>query len=115
MAKAPNSSPAFSVNDVVYLRASAQLGFLEPYRIDNIFFNKQVNVWQYSINIQKSLSAGNTIGGTNDLQNSKILYFNESELVDLCEALTMKVAYHTSELNKASSMKAARCDGSGSG
>ena len=115
MPKSPNSAPLFGVDGVVYLRASAQLGFLEAYRIDNVLFNKPAGVWQYQINVQKSLSAGNTIGGTNDLQRSRILYFNELELVDLCEALTLKVAFHTSELNKASQMKAARCDGSGTG
>jgi hypothetical protein len=72
----PNA-PRWSVNDIVYLRESALLGFIENYTIVDIKWDPQWSRWLYDI--------------TKDIQPNKIITLSETELVDQVEALDLAI------------------------
>lgn len=84
------TTPKFNLNDVVYIVASAAgRGFLESYKVDGISLDKVTGRWVYTINVARPPNAGVIVGGSQQLIQSRILYFNEAELTDYCTALNM--------------------------
>ena len=84
------TSPSFSLNEVVYIVASAAgRGFLESYKIDGVSLDSASGQWVYTINVARPPNAGVTVGSREQLVKSRILYFKEAELTDYCTALTM--------------------------
>lgn len=76
----------FDVGDTIFIRASANKGFLEHYRITDIHKQPSVAEYMYELDIH-----GTAPVTTNALVLNKPLFrqlfFRESELIDQCEAL----------------------------
>ena len=110
----PATSPGYSISDVVYLRASAALGYLESYRVDGIVYDEITSAWKYRIDITAAQGAGFTVGHTNDLRAERILYFTESELMTGCDAMTLVETNFTSRLARIQAqMVESGCDQTG--
>jgi hypothetical protein len=82
------------MNQIVYVEASARIGFLEAYKISNIVRNK--GRWVYTIDVSQKPPSEPTIMDYNDIKNSKVLWFDEGELIGLHDALLL--AKHALEL-----------------
>lgn len=111
-----NNPPTFSVGETVYLRASAEKGFLEFYRIEEIRHSGSGYVYFLKIRPRRAMDELPTVGDRNTLKQSGGLRFTESELITVCEALELKKDYHTTQLANANAELAKYdCDSSGSG
>lgn len=86
----PNA-PRWSVKDIVYLRESALLGFIEGYIVSDIKWDSQWNRWLYAAAIKHKGTQPNTVIDIHDLRNKEILTLPESELVDQIEALDLAI------------------------
>jgi hypothetical protein len=80
-------APKYSINDVVYVESSARIGFLEAYKVTNIVRSR--GKWLYTINLFEKPPAETTIADMIDIKRQRLLYFDESELVDFHEALLL--------------------------
>jgi hypothetical protein len=80
--------PAYEINDIVYLRESAALGFLEPVRISGI--SKRGLEWVYSVyaGVAGAVSAG-LYGDRRSYVHGGELLFTESEFVTEYQAMTL--------------------------
>jgi len=92
------ASPRYGISDLVYLEASARIGFLESYRVSNVVRTR--GRWLYTIGIEQKAPAETTLGGMVDLKSSQTLWFDESELVDLHDALLLAKNSLQLKLNK---------------
>ena len=90
-------TPKYDVNDTVYIKASAQKGFIEPLVVESIAFDNRSRNFRYSF-----IYAGVKYPIT----------LLECELITLCEAYTLKIAILTEKLEKAQVRFAKNC-GSG--
>lgn len=107
---------AFKIDDVVYLRSSAQIGFLEAYKVIRIFQTRN-DQYTYAIDINKRPPSAQTLGDHIDLKGVRTLYFTEDELLTFCEAETLVVQNLERRLREERARLAARCPtppGSGS-
>jgi hypothetical protein len=107
---------AFRIDDVVYLRSSAQIGFLEAYKISGIFQLRN-DRYVYTIDINRRPPSAQTLGDHIDLKRIQTLYFTEDELLTFCEAETLVVQNLERRLREEKARFAARCSvspGSGS-
>lgn len=100
--------PSYSVGDVVYLRESAGLGFLEAVRISEV--RSRSSEWIYSIQARASQPNSVSYGDRISHVNGQVLYFSESELISQCEALTIMEAAVSANLIKIQQMKTNLCD-----
>lgn len=83
--------PKYDINDIVYLRESAALGFLEAVRINGL--TKRDNDWVYSIYAGTVGAANaNLYGDRRSLINGSLLYFTENEFVTEYEAMVLTKA-----------------------
>lgn len=86
------SKPSLNRGDVVYLKSSAEIGRLEPFKISGA---KQVDkdVWLYQVEIHKKPPRVPTIG---DKVRPKFtepdLYYKASEFISLCDALDIAIS-----------------------
>jgi len=102
------SSPKYEINEVVYLKESAAIGFLESVRISGIHrFN---DTWIYTIvagvnNPQHPPVYGDRISHV----NNQTLYFSEDEFVTHCDALLLAEANALSVLKQLQSQRASIC------
>lgn len=89
------TAPRWNIDDIVYLQASAKLGFLEAYRVDSL--KKIPTGWVYTIDITQTPPAETTISDSLDLKQGRCggptrhLYFSEGELITMQEALILAI------------------------
>lgn len=90
--------PRFSPGEVVYLKASAEKGFLESYKVEEV--RHAGSSYKYIIRIKPKRVNDDLppVGDRNDLKSYGTLRFTEIELVTVYEALLLKQAYLTSQL-----------------
>lgn len=91
-------APKWSINDVVYLESSARIGFLESYKVTNIV--RARGVWVYTIDVAQKPPAEATVMDMVDLKSTRILYFDERELISFHDALLLVKASLTTKLTK---------------
>lgn len=84
-------APTYQEGDQVYLRESAALGFLEAVTISGI---RRINgKWAYAIRAGMARPyAATTYGDRTSLVNGATLFFTESELISVCDALDLAIA-----------------------
>ena len=116
MAKQPISGPVYSIDDIVYLRASAAIGFLESYKITGLQFDTTRNKWIYRIGLSYNITgAPITIGDNITLKGNthedKVLLFIEDELIDFCEAARTVESTLEQRLLRIRSQITAQCGG----
>lgn len=81
------TTPKYDINDVIYLEASARIGFLEAYKVTNVVRSR--SRWLYTVDVEQRPPAEPTIGGYIDIKQGRMLWFDESELTDLHTALLL--------------------------
>lgn len=84
-------APKWSVGDIVYLRESAMIGFLEGYRVTNIFWDVQYNRWIYEASIKHRGTEPNSVIDMHNLRRNEILKLGENDLVNESEALELAI------------------------
>jgi len=101
------SSPKYAEGNVVYLKESAALGFLEPVTISSMLRNN--GAWLYTINT--SAAPMTTLyGDKRSLVHGSTLYFSEDEFVLMCDALDLAEAHAQRVLDKVKAQKAIYCN-----
>lgn len=105
-------SPRFTVDDIVWIRQSAKIGFMEFYKITNVNRVPNSRHWKYELNIRGDLRDrdfyGNLTLGFNKT-NTQRLIFNESELITECEAIDLAIAYLNRKISDMAADYAAVC------
>lgn len=92
-------NPKYKVDDIVYLRSSAVIGFLETAKISGLYTHQ--NQWIYTIYAGGATVVPNsTYGDRKSLLDKTTMYFSESEFQTLCESLPMVRANLQDRLNK---------------
>lgn len=100
--------PTYDINDVVYLRESAALGFLEAVRITGV--HKYKDGWVYTIGSRVADPRHPaTFGDRISHVHAQTLYFSEDELVTHCDALLLAEANAMNMLQRIQSQKLAVC------
>ncbi len=97
------SNPKYEVGEVLYIKESAALGFLEAIRISGIHSGQ--NGWMYTINAGMSPPS---VGGYQDRRSmisTQTLYFTEDEFLPICDAVVLveanaKAAYERAKLQR---------------
>ena len=107
----PTTNPIFNVDDVVYLRESAALGFLEALKIGEIRSSADNYVWLYGIAAKTSgVQVPAQFGDRINLAPEATLYFTEEELVTVCDALTLSEENLKRQLASIQLQKSSLCD-----
>jgi len=114
------SNPKYNVNDVVYLRESAALGFLEAMRINSVNNSDISSGWLYTLSASQlqPIAASHygemitsTYGrGSIHSSSGAQVYFTEDEFVSLCEALDLIRAVLQARLSKVEAQIADLCE-----
>lgn len=104
----PISQPLYEEGDVVYLRESAALGFLEAVRIGGITHSSQGWLYVVESRVPQPRAAAH-IGDRITAVHGKPLYFSESEFVTHCDALDLVEANLSTQLNRIQAQKASLC------
>ena len=96
--------PLYKNNDVVYLKESAALGFLEAVRISGV---ARINsTWLYTVYAGRmGAIAPSHFGDRISLTEANILNFTEDEFVNECEALTLSEANLQNQYDKVKAQK----------
>jgi len=90
----------FGINEIVYLRESALLGFLEPVRVYNARFDRDVRKIFYRFIFKKAAPDVQTVGDANNLKTVSQTEVIEDELLTFAEALLLKADALRRELAK---------------
>lgn len=91
------AAPIYESGNVVYMRESAVVGFIEPHTISGVIRGQ--NGWVYTVVARPNHPAhAPHFGERRSMVNGATLYFQECEFVDLCEALTLAESYHLRQL-----------------
>ena len=88
----------WEIDDLVYLEVSARIGFLESYKVTNII--KSRARWLYTINVEQKPPSEPTIGDFIDIKRTRMLWFDESELINFEEALLLAKSSTENKLTK---------------
>ncbi len=105
------STPLYDINDIVYLRESAALGFIEAVRISGV--SKHHTGWIYTLEARTAQpTAPSLYGDRISFTNRATLYFSENELLGLCDALDLAETHALSVLQKIQAQKQQYCDNS---
>jgi hypothetical protein len=102
------AQPLYDIDDILYLRESAALGFLEPVKISSMTLSRQGWVYQVSAKISGA-RAPSTSGDRISLVTGNLLYFGESEFVDQCDALALVEANLQAALDRIQAQRASAC------
>lgn len=95
-------APKWSVDNIVYIQASAKVGFLEAYKVSGI--HRIRGRWTYSIDIMQKPPSEPSIGDMIDIKQERVMYFDENELIDFHEALLLVKNGLDSKRNKIQQM-----------
>ena len=102
------NAPVYNVNDVVYLRESAALGFLEAVKIATI--REHNGYWVYTIKTTPSQpQSPDLYGDRTSIVSGALLYFSESELIDQCTALALAEQRAQAVLDSVKAKRAKNC------
>ncbi len=93
------NNPTYNLNDVVYLKESAALGFLEAVRIAGITYGKSGWIYTVSFNASRPINAP-TYGDRIVFNRGSAVYYTEDEFVDHCTALNMMLTFHQTAVDK---------------
>ena len=118
MATNPNTVPTHKIGGEIYIRVSAQLGHLEKYRVESVLWDETTNQWAYVVDNRRASQptpSTNALGFGPRAGESRV-GFRESEITDLCGALALARAFHTSKLASIADLEGTHgCDTTGTG
>ena len=92
-------APKYRIGDVVHSIESASLGELDAYKIGSIH-QKSPGVWVYQIYIEKRPPDQQTVEDRIDLRYNANLFYEETELVDLCTAVNLAINNVQARINR---------------
>jgi len=95
--------PRFGIREVVYFKESALLGYLEPAKVADVFYDSKLGRTFYIFEYKKSNPSTQIAGDAIDLKSSKRISVVEEELLTYQEALFIKFKSLKSELTKTKS------------
>jgi hypothetical protein len=104
----------FNPNELVYLRASAVVGFLESYLVASVH-QVRSGVYVYQIDISARRPEVQTVGDRITLGGDSVLYFGEDELLTYCEAQELIVTNLERRLAVERARLQARCPSGSAG
>lgn len=104
------TGPFYKINDIVYLSESAHLGELDAFKIGAIH-QAQPGRWVYQIFIEKRPPDTQTVEDRDDLRFTRQLFYEEAELLTLCEAVDTALANMQFRMNKTLDLLAGLCGG----
>jgi hypothetical protein len=82
------TSPQYTVNDVVYLRESAAMGFLEAVKVSGVHLGQTGWLYTFNIGLTPPSPGGAHLDRRSNI-GTQTLYFTEDELVLYCEAIRL--------------------------
>lgn len=91
--------PKFRIGDIVYSVESASLGELDAYRIGAIA-QKSPGIWVYQFYIEKRPPDQQTVEDRIDLRYSTNLFYEESELTGMCDAVQLALINLQARMNR---------------
>ena len=94
----------YNVDDVVYLRESAAIGFLEAYTVSHIHIGQGGKV-AYELSCGISPQTTTTFGERITHKTRPVLSFNESELVTKDEAIDLAITNHERQIAALTSLR----------
>lgn len=101
-------TPLYDRGDIVYLRESAALGFLEAVQISGVM--RGPNGWLYAIVAKAGQPmAPSHFGDRITAVQGMILYFSEDEFVTVCDAQLLVEANLQTQLSRIQAQRAALC------
>ena len=103
-----SEAPLFNIGDIVYLRESAALGYLEAVRISGITKTRVGWIYTVSARTPGPIAVAHHGDRINSVAGS-VLYFTESEFVLVCDALDLAEANVKRQLDKIQAQKASLC------
>lgn len=95
--------PTFAVDQILYLKESAALGFLEAIRIKNITYGRSGWIYAVDFNPRQPTTAP-YYGDSIFFQQRATVYFREDEFVTKSQALVIIKAYLELRLEEINSM-----------
>lgn len=96
--------PLYNINDIVYLRESAALGFLEAVRVSGI--TRTQSTWLYTVYAGRMGAVAPThFGDRTSLTEANFINFTEDEFISECEALSLSVANLQRQLDSVKAQK----------
>lgn len=100
--------PLYNIGDILYLRESAALGFLEVAKISGISLSQQG--WIYATEAKAGFprSPAHTGDRITTVQGM-ILYFSENEFVVQCDAMALVEANLVAQLGRIQAQRASIC------
>lgn len=105
----PNE-PRYEIDDSVYIKASANIGFLEDYKVSGIMKQPDSREFIYSLSLTTvKLSPNLTLSGKPRFKNN--IYFKERELVTKCDALNLAFAALTRKMTRLLALRLSLCTG----
>ena len=105
------TAPTYDINDVVYLKSSAEIGFIEAVRVSNIAYDPLTKLPVYLISRQTKPPQESTVGDQVDLKSDFNYWLTEDELLTYCDALDMAILSQEAQLVKLRARRDAQCDG----
>jgi hypothetical protein len=106
------TAPLYNIGDVVYLRESAALGFLEAYIIKEMTHQPDGNLVYTLVTSLKPPEAVQTIGDRVTGQLALPIKFYEEDLIEYTEALELCISNLQTQLNTLQALQA-RIQGTG--
>jgi hypothetical protein len=108
------SLPIYQINDIVYLIESANLGFIESYRVSELRQDAS-GVWIYKIAVTaRPGTLGQTYGDRITLQPFDADFeLAESALCNYCDAISRALVAARANVARLEQLQAAQCEESG--
>lgn len=107
------NTPLYSIDDVVYLRESAGIGFIEAYSVAAVSYDVSGNViYKLRTGVRPPNNPA-TIGELSSGLHFLPLLVLESQLVTYCEAVDMAIAVEELKLAELRRYKDANCSSDG--
>jgi len=106
------SLPIYQVDDIVYLIESANVGFIESYRITGV--RQDSAGWWYNISVEaRAPVGGQTYGDRITLRRDLDFELQEASLCDYCTAVGRALAAARAQVARLEALYAAQCEDSG--
>ena len=103
------NNPKYAIDEVVYLRESSAIGFIEAARISGITYSDQGWLYTLRTNIANP-RVPTTFGDRNAFAKFGELIYTEDELITYCDALVLAEAYAQRVLTNIQSQIASFCN-----
>ena len=106
------AAPQFTPNEIVYLQASAAIGFLEALMVSSISMDVSGR-WVYTLaTYQKAPTAVQSMGDRITIPKRTLpLQFYEEDLMTYCDALAVCIASVQQQLASLQALQATQCQG----